>query len=143
MRWGMYRRDWTPSSWTYDTNASGYGSMGVEGGIQKAKKKMDLLYKVLSGHGIALSVGVYPWPQQLLYDDENSRQVKIWREWCAGKCKSFFNHFPAFFQYKDKDPDFVRDLFIWGDTHYNSHGHQVLANDLIEKCRHKIVNSQF
>jgi hypothetical protein len=139
----VYNRDWTQASWTYDANASGYGSMGVEGGIQKAKEKMDRLYEVLSSHGVALSVGVYPWPQQLLYDSENSLQVKIWREWCAGKCRIFFNHFPAFFRYKDKDPDFVRNLFIWGDNHYNLHGHELLANDLIEKYRQQIVNSQF
>jgi hypothetical protein len=143
MRSGLYRRDWTTASWTYDANASGYGSLGVEGGIQKAKKKMDRLYEVLSNHGISLSVGIYPWPQQLLYDDENSRQVKIWRDWCAGKCKRFYNHFPTFFQYKDRDPDFVRDLFIWADTHYNPYGHEVLANDLIEKYRHQITNPQF
>jgi hypothetical protein len=132
---GIYSQNNTIASWTYDASASGYGSMGVDGGIQKARQQMDRLYEVLSGHGITLSVGVYPWPQQLLYDSENSRQVKIWRDWCAGKCKRFFNHFPAFFQYKEKDPDFVRNLFVWGDIHYNPHGHQILANDLIEQYR--------
>jgi hypothetical protein len=123
------------ASWTYDPKATGYGSMGIEGGIQKAKQQMDRLYKSLLTHGVALSVGVYPWPQQLLYDGENSRQVKIWREWCAGKCKRFFNHFPVFFRYKEKDPDFVRNLFIRGDIHYNARGNQILADDLIEKYR--------
>jgi hypothetical protein len=135
MHSGLYRRDLARSSWTYDAKASGYGSMGVEGGIQKAKRQMDRLYEALSSHGVALSVGVYPWTQQLLYDSENSRQVKIWREWCAGKCKSFFDHFPAFFRYKEKDPEFVRNLFIWGDIHYNARGNQILAEDLIEKYR--------
>ena len=130
-----YDRRYPRASWTYDAKASGYGSMGVEGGIQKAKQQMDRLYETLSRRGVALSIGVYPWPQQLLYDSENSRQVKIWRDWCAGKCKRFFNHFPALFRSKEKDPDFVRNLFIWGDMHYNPRGHQILANDLIEKYR--------
>jgi len=131
----IYSQNHTLANWTYDANASGYGAAGVEGGIQKARQQMDRLYEVLSGHGIPLSVGVYPWPQQLLYDSENSRQVKLWRDWCTGKCKRFFNHFPALFRYKEKDPDFVRNLFIWGDMHYNPRGHQILANDLIEKYR--------
>lgn len=130
-----YSRDLTRSSWTYDAKASGYGSMGIEGGIQKAKHQMDRLYETLSRHAVALSVGVYPWPQQLLYDNENSRQVQIWREWCAGKCKRFFDHFPTFFRYKEKHPDFVRNLFIWGDIHYNDRGNKILADDLIEKYR--------
>jgi hypothetical protein len=96
---------------------------------------MDRLYEVLSSHDVALSVGVYLWPQQLLYDSENSRQVKIWRDWCVGKCKKFFDHFPTFFRYKEQNPDFVRNLFIGQDVHYNARGHQVLAEDLIEKYR--------
>jgi hypothetical protein len=76
---GIYSQNHTIASWTYDPTASGYGSIGVEGGIQKAKQQMDRLYELLSGHRIPLSVGVYPWPQQLLYDSENSQQVKIWR----------------------------------------------------------------
>jgi hypothetical protein len=71
----------------------------------------------VSAHETALSLGVYPWPQQLLYDTENSRQTRIWRDWCAGKCKQFFDHFPMFFCYKEKDPDFVRSLFHLGDCH--------------------------
>jgi hypothetical protein len=128
-------KHYTRASWTYDANAPDYGSMGVEGGIQKAMQQMDRLYQILSRYGVALSVGVYPWPQQLLYDSENSRQVKIWREWCAGKCKRFFDHFPAFFRYKEKDPDFIRNLFVSQDVHYNARGNQILAEDLIEKYR--------
>jgi hypothetical protein len=92
--------------------------------------------------GVALSVGVYPWPQQLLYDSENSRQVKIWRDWCFGKCKKFFDHFPTFFRYKEQNPDFVRNLFIGQDVHYNARGHQVLAEDLIEKYRVQEPNGE-
>jgi hypothetical protein len=51
------------ADWTFDAKASGYGSMGVEGAIQKAKQQMSRLHQTLSRHGIALSVGVYPWPQ--------------------------------------------------------------------------------
>jgi hypothetical protein len=132
-----YSRDFKRASWTYDTDASDYGSMGIEGGIQKEKQQMDRLYDALSKHGIALSVGVYPWPQQLLYDGENSRQAQIWRDWCAGKCKQFFDHFPAFFRYKENDPDFVKNLFIWGDMHFNVRGNQILADDLIANYRQR------
>jgi hypothetical protein len=75
---------------------------------------MDRLHELLSAHGIALSVGVYPWPQQLLYDTVNSRQPRIWRDWCAGKCNQFFDHFPTFFRYKEKHPDFA---VLWRNCH--------------------------
>jgi hypothetical protein len=130
-----YSRDWGRAAWTYDSAASCFGALGVEGAIVKARRQMDRLYELLSTHGIALSVGVYPWPQQLLYDTENSRQPRIWRDWCVGKCKQFFDHFPTFFRYKEKHPDFVRNLFIWGDIHYNPRGNQILADDFVEKYR--------
>jgi hypothetical protein len=132
-----YSRDFKRASWTYDADASDYGSMGIEGSIEKEKQQMDRLYDALSRQGIALSVGVYPWPQQLLYDVENSRQAQIWRDWCVGKCKQFFDHFPTLFHYKESDPDFVKDLFIWGDVHLNARGHQILADDLIAKYRQR------
>lgn len=127
----VYSRDYARPSWTYSKDATCYGAVGIEGAIDKARERMDRLYELLAAHGVDLSVGVYPWPQQLLYDRENSRQAQIWREWCAGKCRRFFDHFPAFFRYKEQDPDFVRSLFFWGDMHYNARGNQLLAEDLI------------
>jgi hypothetical protein len=64
--------------------------MGVQGGIAKAIAQMDKLHALLSEKHIGC---VYPWPQQLLYNKEESRQVTIWREWCDKRCKRFLNHF--------------------------------------------------
>ncbi|GAC1332657.1 MAG: hypothetical protein NVSMB26_12610 [Beijerinckiaceae bacterium] len=130
---GPYARNMARSSWTYDANSPCYGNLGVEGGIAKAVAQMDKLYALLSERGIPLSVGVYPWPQQLLYDTENSRQARIWDDWCRSKCRRFFNHFPAFFAYKQEHETFIRDLFIWGDSHYNQLGNEILARDLISQ----------
>ncbi|MBM3577495.1 MAG: SGNH/GDSL hydrolase family protein [Alphaproteobacteria bacterium] len=128
----VYSPDYTRASWTYSENSSCYGALGIDASIDKAKKQMDRLYQLLSSRGIALSVGVYPWPQQLLYDVENSRQARIWRDWCAGKCRKFFDHFPDFFAYKTQDHDFIRSLYFWGDFHFNAKGNALLAQGLIK-----------
>lgn len=125
------------ASWTYNPNTRCYGKIGVQGGIDKAKWQMDRLYEILHAHGVPISVGVYPWAQQLLYDTEDSRQAQIWRDWCAGRCKAFYNHFPAFFRYKDKNPDFLRDLYIWGDHHFVAGGNKVISDDLIPQYRNQ------
>jgi hypothetical protein len=130
-----YYPDYDRAAWTYSDNVDCFGKDGVEGGIDKARNQMDRLYKLLSDHGVALSVGVYPWPHQLLYDVENSRQAQIWRDWCAGKCRRFFDHFPAFFRVKEQDPNFIKTLFIWGDVHYNAQGNKIFADDLIAQYR--------
>lgn len=127
----VYSRDYARPSWTYSDDSSCYGALGIDGSIDKAKKQMDRLYELLASHGVALSVGVYPWPQQLLYDRQESRQARLWREWCAGKCRKFFDHFPDFFQYKAQDPDFIRSLYFWGDFHFNARGNELLARELI------------
>jgi hypothetical protein len=101
----------------------------VEGAIAKANRTNGQALH------IPLSVGVYPWPQQLLYDKEESRQVTIWRDWCERKCRRFFNHFPVFFAYKSQHPDFMHELFIWGDSHYTALGNEIFARDLIAQYR--------
>ena len=130
-----YGRDRARGSWTYDPKPACYGTLGVDGGIAKASAQMDKLYALASERSIPVSVGIYPWPQQLLYDSEGSRQVQIWRDWCKGKCARFFNHFPTMFEYKRLHPDFLRDLFVWGDIHYNAFGNELIARDLIAQYR--------
>lgn len=128
----VYSRDYARPSWTYSDDSSCYGALGIEASIDKAKRQMDRLYELLASRGVALSVGVYPWPQQLLYDKVDSRQARLWREWCAGKCRRFFDHFPDFFEHKSQEPDFIRSLYFWGDFHLNARGNQLLARRLIE-----------
>jgi hypothetical protein len=128
---GAYGPDRPRASWTYDPKAACYGKMGIEGGIAKALSQMDRLYALASQRDIPLSIGVYPWPQQLLYDSEDSRQVKIWQDWCRGKCRRFFNHFVAMSAYKREHPNFLQDLFVWGDIHYNAFGNEIIARDLV------------
>ena len=131
------------SAWTYrsvsDTEPyeTGYAPLGLERGIAKEKSKMDELWRELQQRNIPVSVVVYPWPAQLAHDGVDSRQVRIWREWCQGKCKRFVTLFPAFFAIKERCPRlqpgcWYLSHFIFGDTHYNSAGDAVAA-DVISK----------
>ena len=56
-------------------------------------KKNDEYYgrtlQLLKKKGIEMSLAVYPWPQQLEYDVENSEQVKMWENFCTDRCKHF------------------------------------------------------
>ncbi len=57
--------------------------LGVEGGIARALNNMQKLADLLAERGIPLTLVVYPWPQQIFYDDRESHQIAIWREFCA------------------------------------------------------------
>jgi hypothetical protein len=136
------------SAWTYravsdgEPYETGYAPLGLERGIAKEKSKMDELWRELKGRGIPLSVVVYPWPAQLAHDAVDSRQVRIWREWCEGKCKRFVDLFPAFFAIKEQCPKlqpgcWYLSHFIFGDTHYNSAGDAVVAGVIGEKLEER------
>jgi len=130
------------SAWSYrEVNErvpcpAGYAPLGVEGGIAKEKAKMTLLWQDLEKHAIPISVAVYPWPAQIVHDSADSRQVRIWREWCDGKCKRFISVFPAFLALKNQCPKsqpgcWYLSHFIFGDNHYNAAGNVLVANAVI------------
>jgi len=131
------------SAWTYrkvnetDPSPDGYAPLGVEGGIAKEKAKMTLLWQELEKRNIPISVVVCPWPAQMVHDTTDSRQVRLWREWCEGKCKRFISLFPAFSVVKDQCPRsqpgcWYPSLFIYGDIHYNAGGNVLVADAVIK-----------
>ncbi|HTV65837.1 MAG TPA: hypothetical protein VMD98_09540 [Bryocella sp.] len=140
------------SAWTYrkvsDTEPyeTGYAPLGLEGGIAKEKSKMDELYREFQQRNIPISVVVYPWPAQIAHDTVDSREVRIWREWCEGKCKRFVTLFPAFFAIKKLCPWYAPGCwylshFIFGDTHYNSAGDAVVA-DVVSRSLEEVPVSK-
>ena len=127
-------KEFSRGSWTYDPQAIGYGSGGVQGGIDQAIRHMQMLSDELVRNGISLSVAIYPWPQQILYDQSDSRQVRIWQEFCKNRCLRFINSFDTYFSLKDKSsPKAVVDTyFISGDMHHNQQGAGILARDFLK-----------
>lgn len=127
------------SAWTYRPVSGtqpyeiGYGPLGLQAGLAKEQSKMTLLWQELQQRNIPLSVVVYPWPAQIVHDTSDSKQVVMWRDWCAGKCQSFISVFPAFFALKEQCPPsqpgcwYLSD-FIFGDEHYNVAGNALVAD---------------
>jgi len=137
-------------AWTYrkvdetDPSPAGFGPLGVEGGIAKEKAKMTQLDDELHKRNIPISVVVYPYPGQIIHDTADSRQVRIWREWCEGKCKRFISLFPAFLAVKEQCPPSLPGcwyprLFIFGDIHYSAGGNTLVAEALIRSLTEEPV----
>jgi hypothetical protein len=140
--WGGDIFDTDRAAWTYRKVsedrpfADGYAPLGVEGGVAKAKAKMTLLWQELTKRNIPLGVVVYPWPAQVAYDTVDSRQARIWRDWCPGKCKRFISLFPAFHAIKSQCPCTAPGCwylthFIFADTHYSSAVNAIVADAVI------------
>jgi hypothetical protein len=129
----IYQKTYKRSAWTFDSNVTGYGVLGVDGSIKKSLFMMNQLYELCKKNNIQLSVGVYPWPAQILFDVKESRQVKIWQEFCNGKCKKFYNSFPTLFQevkFSSKQ-NVINNYYYHGDFHFNEKGNELIANDFI------------
>lgn len=133
----IYSRDYRRGAWTFDSSDEGYGKIGVKGAIDKSMAMMEKLYDLCEKNNIKLSVGVYPWPGQILYDVEESKQVKIWRDFCAGKCANFYNSFPTFFGLAGSSgkEDVIKNYFFYDDMHFNERGNKLIASDFIGNHR--------
>jgi hypothetical protein len=112
------------ASWTYDPDS--FRAWGSEG-LQLGADNMDRLYALCRAHGIRLNIAVYPWPQQVLRRELDSRQVTFWRDFSRQRNIPFLDNFPTFIDRRTPD-EVVKAYFVDGDVHWNARGHQAIAD---------------
>lgn len=104
--------------------------LGAEGGVQRSLQNMGKLADLLAARNIPLTIVVYPWAQQIAQGDRDSRQVALWQQFCAGRCKAFINLFPAFFAAAESDKNWYEHLYIVGDDHFSAAGNRMVFREL-------------
>tara|TARA_B100000902_G_C27294265_1_gene908997 strand:- start:1233 stop:2387 length:1155 start_codon:yes stop_codon:yes gene_type:complete len=132
----LYDFKYSRSFWTYYNDDIPYEPLGIDGGIQRSLNKMSDLYNLLKSKNIKLSVGIHPWPGQILYDQRESKQVKIWRDFCKNKCNNFFNMFNFFFdeiELMGNRKSVINKYYLDGDVHFNEAGNRAVANEILKK----------
>jgi hypothetical protein len=123
------RIGWT----TPNPDPAKYRPLGVEGGVTRSLENMRKLSDLLAGRGIPLTIVVYPWAQQIAQGDRESKQVRLWRDFCPTRCKAFIDLFPAFFTAADRDKDWYEHLYILGDDHFSAAGNRMLYEELAKR----------
>ena len=68
----------------------------VEEGLRRARRNMDAIADRLNKEKVALTVVVYPWPQQIRRGTKGGRGEMFWKGWCAERGVDFVSLFPAF-----------------------------------------------
>ena len=65
-------------------------------------------------------------------DTEDSKQVKIWKNFIENKCDYFINNLPIFFYLNNKlgSQQVIKKYFINGDVHFNENGNSIIASSL-------------
>jgi len=131
----IYEREYARSAWTYNLDAPNYGDLGVRRSIEKAVSQMERVAELLRAHNTALSVGVYPWPAQLIFDKEDSLQVQIWKSFCENRCADFYNTFPLFFEaLRSSGIDAtIAKYYFPGDMHFGREGNALVAETILRK----------
>ena len=110
--------------WTLDPND--WRDFGKDG-LQVAAERMDRLVLLLRRHNIRLTVTVHPWPTNLAAKDEDSLQVRFWREWARTRGAAFLELFSAFLR---AGPDVIKSHYIEGDLHWNERGNALTAEEI-------------
>ncbi len=117
--------------WTVDPERfEEYGRQGLE----RARERMDMLLELLRARGIALTVSVHPWPDQIVRRDRESLQVSFWRDWATRNGVGFIDLFPVFMDAGEPREVLVAH-FIPGDAHLNENGHRLVAEAVLEQLR--------
>jgi hypothetical protein len=116
------------TAWLFSPNEleAEYAPLGSAEAIVRSRKNMQALADLLRQKGIPLTIVVYPWPVQIVRNDRDSRQVALWRDFCASNCKEFIDVLPAFFAEARAHADWYERLFIEGDDHYSPQGHKLM-----------------
>lgn len=112
------------SKWTIDDAL--YQEFGLKG-LQNGREHMNELLKLCRAHGIKLTVAVYPWPDQLYYNDLNSKQVLFWQKWSEDNSVNFINYFPHFIIDGRSPRELFEAYFITKDVHWNESANQLVA----------------
>ena len=115
------------SLWTINDDI--YNDFGKKG-LESASKHMTMLADLLKENNIKLSVAVYPWPDQIWHKDLDSKQVVFWKKWSKEHNANFINLFPKFIN-ATEPRKIIDDYYIFGDYHWNSEGHKLIAESVL------------
>ena len=114
--------------WTIDNSI--YEEFG-KAGLAESARNMELLVNLCRDKKIVFTIAVYPWPDQIIYHDLDSLQVKFWSNWAKKFDAKFINYFPYFISPSQGSAD-IRGIldtyFIPADMHWNTEGHRRVAN---------------
>jgi lysophospholipase L1-like esterase len=120
-------------AWTFNDAAfEAYGKTG----LVKMTENMDRLLEMLRRRGVSLTVAVYPWPGQILFNGLDTPQNAHWRAWAAKHGVSFIDHFPDLGDLGNRQAA-IEKYFLPGDVHLNEAGHRLIARKFMEQRRRR------
>jgi len=96
-------------------------------GFRLAEVNMRRLVRLCRGHGISMTIVVYPWPTNIERQELEHVQVRYWRAFAHDHGVRFVDLFPAFAH--GRQP--YQGLFIEDDVHWNERGHALVGERVL------------
>jgi len=103
-------------------------------GVSLSMKYMDKLFTLCKNYNIKMTIAVHPWPNQIWYEDLDSKQVQIWKNFSEERGIKFINNFPIFIKKNISDNDkldILKKNYFPADVHFNEYGSKIIANNFI------------
>lgn len=115
-----------------DNLSRGYLPLGVEGGLIKIKTKLKLLKDLVDKNNGKLIIFTYPWPAQINYEDKFD-WINYVNNICKDiKCTSSIDVIGDMRNFRNKNTDWYKKIFINGDIHLNSFGNEIVAKKILD-----------
>jgi hypothetical protein len=118
-------------NWTHDPEQ--YEAYGRRG-LVRAQRSLDRLHELLRTHGKALTLVVYPWPNQIYVRDRSSLHVRTFSDWARTHGVRFIDLFPVFMDHEPPEKT-IPHYYIPGDCHFNREGHALVAAAFLRAFR--------
>ncbi|MDC3043931.1 hypothetical protein OA160_04745 [Candidatus Pelagibacter sp.] len=110
--------------------------------MDKVKADLKEIFDLCKTNNIQCSIAVYPWPNQILYGEKESKHVKYWENFCSrNECEKFINLFPLFFEKENNINafDIIIQNYIYKDVHFNENGNKIIYEELTLKMNYNLI----
>ena len=99
----------------------------IKKGLKKCKNNIDKIYNFLLGKDIKLYLVIWPAPDQIYFNDKNSKHRIYWKNWSNEKKIKLLDLNEFFFEHDYiKRNETIEKYYISGDTHWNKNGHELI-----------------
>lgn len=123
-------------SWSIkDHGKVGELKLSIKEASDKLINNLEELNLILKKNKIKFSVGIYPYPSHLKYDNANSKYKEIIENFCIKKnyCNNFFDLYTPLFQMYEINKTIINEIYFEKDVHFNKTGNKILFEILKSK----------
>ena len=126
--WLLYKTNKT-KIWAYSKNNHYTKKIDIN---EKFINTLNSIHRIIKNNNKMLSIVMYPYPYHFLYDNYDTRFIKIIKNFCDLKCNLFINTHDIFHsKIKNKNSwEFINEIYLPYSVHFNKNGNKIIADSV-------------